>query len=187
MITLPNLATMSRRERLLAVGAMFAVSGAVLSVVVLGPWMAHTQKVHKEIMRLEHEMRQQQRLLTRRAQLTAEAEAAGEAYRALGSGTLDMAEALRRLEALGAESGMALGEVKPVEKGGATGGEGSTVDVRSHGSLKAWVHFLYLIQTSPSLFQIERATIALKDPDTGLLEGSLRLTSTMMRAETVTP
>ena len=179
---LPNFSTLSRRERMLAAGAVFAVSGAVLYVVVLGPWVAHTQKVHKEIARLEGELRQQQRLLNRKTQLDAEAASAGDAYHTLESGTMDMAEALRQLEALGTESGINLGDVKPIEKGGAAGEEGSTVDVRCHGSLKAWLHFLYLIQTSPSLFKIERATVALKDPDTGLLEGSLRLTSKVVHA-----
>jgi hypothetical protein len=181
--TLPKLSSLSRRERGLAALAVFAVSGAVLYGVVLGPWWTHTAKVRQEIVRLEEELKQQRRLLSRQTQLGAEAEAAGEAYRVLESGAMDMATILRELEKLGAESGINLGEVKPIEKEGA----GSTLDVQSHGSLKAWIHFLYLIQTSSSLFEIERATMALTDEETGLLEGSLRLTSKMVRAIPATP
>ncbi len=180
--TLPSPSTWSRRERLLAVGSMLFVCVVLLDRVVLGPWLAHTAKVHREIHRLEEEMRQQQHLLTRKSQLTAEADAAGEAYHALESGAMDMAGLLRQLEALGTESGINLGEIKPIEKAGATGEEGSTVDVQYHGSLNAWIHFVYLIQRSPSLFEIERATVSLKDPETGLLEGSLRVMSRVVHA-----
>ncbi len=177
---LPTLSSLSRRERVLAAGAVFAVSVAVMWIVVLGPWWAHTTKVRREITRLEEQMRQQRHLLVRKPRLMAEAEAAGEAYRALESGGMDMAAVLRELEALGAESGMVLGEVKPIETATASGA-GSTVDVKSQGSLKAWIHFLYVVQTSQSLFEIQRATVAVKDPETGVLEGSLRLTSPVVR------
>jgi hypothetical protein len=88
-----------------------------------------------------------------------------------------MASLLREVETLGSRSGVALGQVKPLE-GTAEGATGTfAIDVTCKGSLPEWVHFVYLLQGSRSLFEIERATVERMEEGSNQMKGSMRLTS----------
>ena len=151
--------------------------------VVIGPWWSHTQHVRKEIAKLEAVIRTQQQLISRRPVIMAEAAGYGEAFRDPASAPPDMAGLLRDLESMGTQSGLQLGEVKPVASSG-EGEGGVALDVQYTGPFQAWVHFVYLVQTSPALLEIDRAVVAMDDLETSTLKGSVRLTSYAVQAAT---
>ena len=90
---------------------------------------------------------------------------------------MDVAELLREIEGFGKESGISLGEVRPATTQ-AEEGEAPTeylFDIQTSGTLKQWVHFIYLLQSSESLFELERVTLSAGEKSPGLLDGSLRV------------
>jgi len=181
---LPELSKMSSRERLLTALVILCVSAVLLDRFVLGPWWRHTHQVRQEIERLEADIRAYDQLLTRRPQVLAEVEAYSTYIRQVDAGQVEMAELLREIEAMGKGSGMILGEVKPLsleEREGPLQEE--ALEVHYSGSLKQWIHFIYLIQTSRSMFHIERAIVALQTNEAELLEGSLRLSRKTIKAK----
>ncbi|MBI2495766.1 MAG: hypothetical protein HYW10_04290 [Candidatus Omnitrophica bacterium] len=180
---LPNLSTLSRRERLLAVGGGFLLAVVLLDRLVLGPWWRHTRHVRQEIHRLEEAIRGYQQLLSRKPLIQAEAETYREQMDVIQAGTLSVVSVLREVEALGAESGITLGEVKPLSETAGDQGQTFALEVRYQGSLQQWMHFLYLLQTSQALLAIERAVVARTEEGVDVLEGSLRLTSRALRSE----
>ena len=181
--SLPNPSTWSKRERLLAAFGVLALLTVAMDRLVIGPWWSHTQRVRKEIAKLETAIRTQQQLISRRPVIMAEAAGYGDAFRDPNSEPPDMAGLLRALESLGTQSGLQLGEVKPLASSGESGG-GATLDVQYTGPFQAWAHFVYLVQTSPSLLEIDRAVVTMDDLETSTLKGSMRLTSYAVQAAT---
>ena len=180
-LTWPDFSTFSRRERLLSFGSLLILSLVLLDRVVLGPWGHHTHHVRQEIERLEVAIRRQQELLNREPKIRAEAEAYREHLRVNDEPIPDMAGVLREIEGLGAQSGVTLGEVKPLEGAAKDTYQEYAIDVQYRGSLEQWIHFVYLLQSSKSLFAIQRATIARKGEDPSQVEGTLRLSSKIIR------
>ena len=87
-----------------------------------------------------------------------------------------MAVLLRELEVVSRESGISLGEVKPLSGTSAAGSEARSLEIHCEGTLQQWIPFIYLLETSNSLFDIEQVTLSPTTPGHELLEGSLRLT-----------
>ena len=88
-----------------------------------------------------------------------------------------MASLLREIETLGKESGISLGEIKPLATQGDDGSVQEYVfEIHSTCTLKQWIHFVYLLQSSNSLFQVDRATVAATEGNPGVLDSALRLT-----------
>ncbi len=180
-LAIPDFSKLSRRERLLAAGGVLVVSMVLLDRVVLAPWWQHTQRVRREIDKLEASIWTAQQVIARRPQITAEVDAYRDYLQRQADGVLDMASFLREIEALGKESSVVLGEVKPLQEAGEAGSQGPTLDVRCSGALPQWIHFLYLLENSPLLIDVQRATLARSEAGGGLLEGSVRLGSAVMR------
>jgi Tfp pilus assembly protein PilO len=178
--SLPNFATMSRRERVLAAGSALVVVSVLLDRAVLSPWLRHSANVHREIRQLEEDVRNYQGLLARKGQILEEAEAYADFLRPLSS-SADMAGLLREIEAMGRESGMTLGEMKLSEGASSDLYQEYTIDVQYQGSLPQWVRFVYLLQTSNALFTIERSSMARKTEEAGALQGSLRVSGRVIR------
>jgi len=178
----PKFSELSRRERLLAFGSLLVISGVLLDRVVLGPWGRHTHHVRQEIERLESALRQESDLLRREPEIRAEATLYQEYLRADDAPAPDIAAVLREIEGLGAQSGITLGEVKPLEGVRKEAYQEYVVDIQYRGSLEQWIHFLYLLDQSTSLFEVDRATIARADADPSQVEGMLRVSSKVMHA-----
>lgn len=190
-----SLPALSRRERLLAIGSALVIVVVGMDRLVLGPWLRHIQTTRLDIQRLERLIRSDRELLRRKPQILGQAEAYREylqpdlpAGQAGGQpAELDMASLLREVETLGSRSGVALGAVKPLQvkaEEAAETAQGApeslpplAIEVDCKGSLDEWVHFVYLLETSRSLFDIERATVARIEEGSSQVEGSLRLTT----------
>lgn len=183
-----SLPALSRRERLLAIGSALVIVVVGMDRLVLGPWLRHMQTTRLDIQRLERLIRSDRELLRRKPQILGQAEAYREYLQPEGQpAELDMASLLREVETLGSRSGVALGAVKPLQvkaEEAAETAQGApeslpplAIEVDCKGSLDEWVHFVYLLETSRSLFDIERATVARIEEGSSQVEGSLRLTT----------
>ncbi len=169
---LPNFSQLSARERLLAAGVIFSFSVVLLDRVVLGPWWRHVNQMRSDVHRLESSLRTYQKLLARKQQITSEAESFSEFLEA-GFKTTDTAGLLREIESMGKESGISVGEVKPLPpEPGAT----AAFEVHTTGTFKQWVHFVYLLQNSKSFFWVDRSALSLAPGSGELLNGALRVT-----------
>ena len=178
--SLPNFATMSHRERMLAAGSALVVVIVLLDRAVLSPWLGHSSKVHHEIRQLEEDVRNYQGLLARKDQILDEAESYRDFLRPL-SNSQDMAGLLREIEEMGRESGMTLGEMKLAEGAASDLYQEYTIDMQYQASLPQWVRFVYLLQTSKALFTIERSSLVRKTGEAGALQGSLRVSGRVIR------
>ena len=186
MIKLPKLPDPSKfsgRERLLAAGVAFVFCVLMMDRVVLGPWWGHRNEVRQEILRLENSLRVGQRLLERKPQIMEQMQAYSSYLTEAGGEQKDMAALLREIETLGKESGLALSEVKPITSQAEGAPQEHVFDVSYTGSLQQWIHFVYLLQSSKTIFQIDRATLGLKEAGSELLSGSLRLTRRAMAVQ----
>ena len=174
---IPKLPKLAARERLLAAGVGMILCALVLDKVILGPWLDHARRVKEEIQSLERTVRTYQQMLERRDRILAQAEVYGSTLEKAGAQQMDVAELLREIEGFGKESGISLGEVRPAttqaEEGG--GPVEYLFDIQTSGTLKQWVHFVYLLQSSGSLFELERVTLSAGGKTPGLLEVSLRV------------
>lgn len=184
---LPDLASLSRRERLLAAGTAVAIAFVMLDRAVLGPWWQHGKRVRQEVRSLEEALRARRQLLDRKPQIVGELEAYRDYLRPDPSRGSDMASLLREIETLGAKSGILLGEVKPSAGAGTEDYQEYGLDVQYQGSLQQWIHFIYLLEASRWLFDIERATITRQTEGVDLVEGSIRLTSRVLRPQPSPP
>ena len=181
-LSLPKFSELNRRERLLAFGSLLVICAVVVDRVILEPWGRHTRHVHQEIERLERSLRGQYDVLSREPQMRAEASAYRDDVRSEEAPVPDMAAILREIEGLGTQSGITLGEVKPLEGERQEAYQGYVIDVRYHGSLEQWIYFIYLLNHSPSLFEIERATVTRAEQDPSSVEGILRVSGTLIHS-----
>lgn len=181
-LAIPTLSSLSRRERLLAMAGLLVMAVMALDRGVLGPWLRHTRTIHQEIQRLEAMIRSDRELIRRKPQILGQTEAYQEYLRLDQSAEPDMASLLREIETLGSRSGVSLGQVKPLEGTTEASSRSFAIEVEYKGSLQEWVHFVYLLQTSRSLFDLERATVARMEAGASQVQGSLRLTSRVNRA-----
>ncbi len=177
---IPKFSALSTRERLLTAGVVFVMCVLLLDRVVLGPWWRHIHDVNQEIHRLTKSIRTYEQLLERKPQLLAEVEAYSAYLRQLEAGQGDVAALLREIETIGKESGISLGEVKPVT-GSSESLQEYFFEIHFNGSLKQWIHFVYLLQTSKTLFQIDRAALGAAEGNPGMLDGSLRVVHKVMK------
>ena len=174
----PSLSSLSRRERLLVMAGALILSVMALDRGVLGPWLRHTRTIHQEVQRLEAMIRSDRELSRRKPLILGQAQAYQDYLSLAQSSEPDMASLLREIETLGSRSGVSLGQVKPLEVAAAEGSsQRFAIEVDYKGSLQEWVHFVYLLQSSRSLFEVERATVARMEEGSGQVQGSLRLTS----------
>ena len=179
---LPNLSNLKPRERLLAASVVFTISIVLLDRVVLGPWWKHVQEVRQDIHKLEATIRTYQRLVDRKPQILAEVEAYSEQLSQAGNASLDMAALLREIETIGRESGISLGEVKPLTVTEDDLFRQQSFEIHYTGTMEQWVRFVHMLQTSELLFRVDRASLAAAEGNAERLDGSLRLTQKVLKS-----
>lgn len=183
MPRLPDPATMSSRERLLGAACLVVVSVVLLDRLVLGPWWEHTSHVRHDVARLEESIRRYEDMLSRKPQIMQEVERYRQYLRPDTAPEPTMAALIREVEALGKQSGVSLGDVKPLPGAVNDLYKELALEVQSTGTLEQWMEFVYLLQTSPTLFQLERATVGIREQGSDAVVGSLRLTSRVPQSE----
>ncbi|MBI4340943.1 MAG: hypothetical protein HY598_01530 [Candidatus Omnitrophica bacterium] len=178
-LALPKLAA---RERMFAAIGVLMVALVVLDRLLVAPWWRHTQQVAQDIRELRHELATHERLLSRQTDVGAKIDAYRDYLRIARSPEVEMGELIRELELLAAQSGVTLGTVSPLPTTQNAPYQEHAVDVQYQGTLEQAVRFLYLIESSKKLFEVQRATMSLEKRGQERLQGSLRLTSVAILA-----
>ncbi|HEX9780011.1 MAG TPA: hypothetical protein VGB20_02220 [bacterium] len=171
-----SLPSLSPTERLMALVCAFALGLVALDRLAIGPWWRHIQDVRADIRELEDTLQVHRRLLERRPQIDARIAAYEEHLRLAGARDVELATLLREIEDFGDKSGLVIGEVRPVEEPVAGSYQARAFEFQFQGSLSEWMRFVYLLETSPSMFQVRRATVGLQE-EAGGLSGTIRVLS----------
>ncbi|MBI4342935.1 MAG: hypothetical protein HY599_06175 [Candidatus Omnitrophica bacterium] len=186
MIKVPKLPQLRPRERLLAAGGVIIVLAVLFDRLVFNSYLRHAQTVHRETQRLERTLKHYDRLLQRKAQVDAQLGAYQRYLRAPIADELQMAMLLKEVEGLAGETGVTLGEVKPLPPEADELSRRYSLDIQFECTLERWVDFVTRVETSPSLYQILRATLAADEDLPDRLAASLRVTSKSVRVPDTT-
>jgi Tfp pilus assembly protein PilO len=178
---LPNFSNLSSRERIMAGAGIAVVSLLLLDKVAIGPLLNNARKINRDALRLEEEIRTQNRILARKPQIMAESQAYKDYLSDDSPEQVSMASLLREIETLGRQSGVTLGAVKPVEGGSSEINQEFAIEVEFRATLAQWVHFVYLIESSSAFFHIDRAKIDRASDELNLLQSSIRLVTKIVK------
>ena len=177
MIKLPTLPTLHPRERLLAVGSGVALLIVILDRLVLAPWSRHATTVRAEIRQMETSLVAHERLLSRKGRVMADLKRHQRYLREAIADDLQMAALLKEVEELAGQSRIKVGEIKPLATETVEFAKRYSLEVRFECTLEDWAEFLYNIERSPSLYEVARAGLTMKEEMSDQLEAYLRLTS----------
>ena len=180
-LKLPKLPKLKPRERLLATGSMVILLMLLLDRTVLNPWLRHAQTVRKETQSMEQALKHYGRLLARKEYVLSEHGRYQRYLRSPLPDELQMAALLKEIEGLAEKSQIQLAEVKPLAPDGAGASRRYSLDVTFECTLEQWVDFLIELESSPSLFQIVRSTLATQADVPDRLRGTLRMASAALR------
>lgn len=177
---LPNFAQMPRRQRVLVFAALGIVGVVLMDRVLLAPWWHHVHQLEHDIAALENDIHTQRALLSRAGDVSGLLEAHSRYVRTAGNAETEIADLIREVQSLGAKSGITLAPITPRETTSASPYLIFALELQYEGRLQQAVHFLHLLESSPMVFKIERATWDHEDKDVDRLQGTLRLTSAAM-------
>ena len=183
MIQLPRLTQLKPRERLFAAGSGVVLVIVILDRLVLGPWAGHAQHVRQEIRQMERAIQSHQRLLVRKDRVMQELTRYQRYLQPAIADDLHMAALLKELQEMAGQSHVEVGEIKPLTVETAETLKRYPFEVRFQCTLEEWVQFVFLIETSPSLYEVTRASLTTQEDKPDRLEGSLRVLSVTVHAE----
>ena len=181
MVKLPKLPTLRPRERLLAVGSGLVLLAVILDRLVLNPWLHHAQTVRQETQRMERELKHHRQLWARKDQVDAQLLAYQRYLRVPIADELQMAMLLKEIESIAADTHVILGEVKPLPPESDEFTKRYALEIQFECTLEEWVDFVTRVETSPSLYQVLRATMAVREETPDRLAASLRVASKAVR------
>ena len=181
-IRLPSLPTLRPRERLMAAGSGLILLAMIFDRLVFSAYLKHAQGIRSDSQRLEQTLKHYDRLLQRKPQVDAQLTAYQRYLRAPIADELQMALLLKEVEGLAGETGVTLGEVKPLAPQTQASSTLYTLDIQIQCTLEGWVDFVTRVETSPSLYQIQRATLAASEDLPDRLVASLRVVSKAVRS-----
>lgn len=179
---LPSLPNLKPRERLLAAGCGLIVLAVIFDRFVFSSYVRHAQTVRRETQRLEQTLKHYGRLLQRKAQVDEQLSAYQRYLRAPVAEELQMAMLLKEVEGMATETGIMLGEVKPLASQKDELSTRYALDIQFECTLEGWVDFVTRVETSPSLYQIQRATLLVSEDIPDRLTASLRVFSKSVRS-----
>lgn len=180
MIRLPSLSSLRPRERLFAVGCGAILLVVMLDRLVIAPWTAHRRAVGQEIRQMEEALRHHHRLADRKVRVTAEQARYQRYLRPAVPDDLQVAALVKELQELAGGSGVKLIEIKPLGVQTDDALKRYTVEIRFDGLLEEWVEFVFRVETSPSLYEILRATLTVPEEHPDRVAGVLRVVSAVV-------
>lgn len=159
---------------MIAVGAvvLFLVAGDRL---VLGPWLDHGAKLTKQIRGLENGIKGQRKILARRNIIQSEARVYGSFLQKARTPEIEMASFLKEIEDLARQSGVSLQEVRPLPSSAGDLFREFSLDVNFAAKLTDWLTFVHAVESSASLFTIERAQVGIEEEGKETLKGQMRI------------
>lgn len=187
MLKLPALPQLQQRERLLVAGAVVVLILVALDRLVLSPWLGHADRIRDNVLRMEETLKKHSRLLSRQEGIRRDLQAYEAYFRPIIEDDLQMAALLTEVEALAQMSGIEIEEIKPFSTERNASLVRYSLDVRFECDLDSWVEFVFEIQSSFSMFSVERASLGLKEDVPDKLAGSLRLVSASLLSNGMAP
>ena len=175
-LALPTLPKLAARERTFAVVGLMMVGLVLLDRVLIIPWWRHARQVAHEIHDLQREVATDRRLLSREADVTAKIGAYHDYLRIARAPEVEMGDITREIELIGDQSGIKL-TVTPLQTTQNPPYQEHAVDVQYNGTLEEVIRFLYLVESSKKLFEVQRVALSLEKRGQDRLQGSVRLTS----------
>lgn len=165
----------------MAIATVVIVGTVAMDRVVLTPWWRHLSGTVRQMQELEESLASQRRLVELKESVAAELERM-KPYLQPGAATeLQMGTLFKEVEQMAKHSQASLVAVKPLPVTEAERLQTYALEVQCECLLPQWIRFVYLIEASPTLFEIERATLEAQEGKPGQLRGLLRLTASVMR------
>lgn len=174
----PTLAQMGPRERLLAACAGVIVLGMLMDRLVLNPWLRHGATMQREVLEMEAQLRAYGRLMARKQAVYTELEPMQRYIQPAVTDDLKMASLLEEIESVAGDSGVTLGEIKPLRTEPQAGATRYILDVRFTCDLTEWVDFISRLEDSTSLFAVQQAGLSVAPETPDQLQGFLRVSNT---------
>ena len=184
MIKLPQFPQLRPRERLLAVGCGVVLTIVILDRLVLSPWLRHAKTVRQEIHKMERTLQSYQRLLVRKESVLQELARYQRYLQPPIADDLQMAALLKEIQELAGQSHVDIGEIKPLSVEADAVAKRYALEVRFQCTLEQWVDFVFRIETSPSLYEVMRASLSTQEDHPDRLEGYLRVMSAAVNTTT---
>ncbi len=182
MIKLPQLKLKwSGRERILAAACGLALSLVAMDRFVITPWFRHMAALSQEIQNLERFLAKQRGLLDRGESVQVDVDRFGKYLRPGTAPGLQTATLLKEIQGFANQSQVTIQEIKLQPVGENDLYYTFTFDVQAESSFAQWVRFVYMVETSHSLFEIEKTKVGVKEAKPDHLEVSLRLKAIAMR------
>ena len=179
---LPSVQALRPRERLLAAGSGVILLAVLFDRLVFSPYIGHAQNIRQETQRLEQTLKHYDRLLQRKPQVDAQLNTYQRYLRAPIASELQMAMLLKEIETLAGQTGVTLGEVKPLPPEEDALSTRYSLDIQFECTLETCVDFITQVETSASLYQIQRATMQVSEDIPDRLTASLRVSSKSARS-----
>ena len=171
----------SSRERILAIVGVGIFLVMTLDRIVLGPLLRQTHKTRQEIQSLERILRNHYQILQRKDSVLADLKRHEGYLTPGGSPETEVARFLKEVEAVAQKSQVSLADIKSLPPVGNALYDQYVLGLNCEATLKQWLEFVYLLEHSSSLFEVESGTLTLKEKDVDLLKGKLRIRRIVMR------
>jgi len=175
MLKLPKLSKMSKRERLMGIVGIAVLSIVLTDRLVLSPWWKFITNVRKESVKLEQEISQQRKLLSRKRDVMADVKKYEKFLRPGDSPEVEMAAFLREIENLSSTSGVTLLEIRPLKSASTDLYQEYGLEVHYQCELENWVGFIHAIENSSNLLLIKQAALSLLVEGKDMLKGYVRI------------
>ena len=163
-------------------GSGVALVIVILDRLVLSPWLSHAKSVRGEIHQMQHALQAHQRLLVRRDDVLEELKRYRRFLQPPIADDLQMAAFLKEVQEMAAQTHIEVGEIKPLPVEADEAAKRYSLEVRFQCTLDQWIQFVFLIETSPSLFEVVRAGLSTQEGQPDQLEGYLRVRNATMQA-----
>ncbi|MBI4598500.1 MAG: hypothetical protein HY737_08900 [Candidatus Omnitrophica bacterium] len=177
----PQLPSLQPRERLLAVVGGMAVMVLLLDRAVLSPWLRQIRAVGRSITQMEERYVTNQQLMTRKDRVLVDLVRYQRYLRPPQADESQMAALLKEVEAIAADSHVTVGEVKPLATETTDAATRYALEIRFECTPEDWAGFIYHLETSPALFDVQRAGLSRKPDSQDQLEGTLRIATTVLQ------
>lgn len=172
-----KLPALQARERMLAVGSGVVLMIVVMDRLVLGSWMAHQNNIREEVQILEETLQRYSRLLSYQERVISQLDPYRKYLRPPLENELQMAAFIEEIEGLASLSRVGLNEVKPLAIEEGEFSKQYSMDVMFECTLEEWVDFIVGIESSTSLYEIVRSSLAIKEDIPDRLVATLRVVS----------
>lgn len=176
-----KLSQVSGRERLLALVTLGIFFLFALDRFLLGPILRQMRTTQAEIRTLEGTLRNTSQLLRRKEILLLEIKRHELYLKPVESVDTEIARFLKEVEALAQKSQLSLSNVNSLPAAEEGRFQRFTVEVNCESTLSQWMEFVYLLESSESLIEIERGSLALEKEGEEKLKGNLRISRLAVR------